>query len=151
MKQELLDQLYNDYPGLFIKSDVDDQVHDYYTTVSVRDGWYHLIDDLCAVLSDHIHYNVPEELRPQIYAVQIKEKFGTLRFYLNHSNDYINGAVTMAEASSDHICETCGHPGVLRNNLGWLKTLCDKDLKKEIKDEAKRNKEYAKILKAKKK
>ena len=41
------------------------------------DGWYHLIDRLCGQLQwdiDRNHY-------PQIEATQVKEKFGTLRFY----------------------------------------------------------------------
>jgi hypothetical protein len=61
---------------------------------------------------------------PQVVAKQVKEKFGTLRFYYEGGNDYIDGMIAMAEAMSAHICETCGKPGTLRGR-GWLYTACD--------------------------
>ena len=71
------------------------------------------------------------EVRPildpvsQVVAVQIKEKFGTLRFYYNGGDETIQGMVRMAESMSAVTCETCGSPGKLRRG-GWLQTLCDR-------------------------
>lgn len=56
---------------------------------------------------------------------QVKEKFGTLRIYVSHMNMYIDGAIDMAEAMSEHICEECGDKGKLYE-MGWHKTLCKK-------------------------
>lgn len=58
-------------------------------------------------------------------ASQVKEKFGTLRFYMSSSNDKIEKLIDEAERKSAITCEECGEPGVLRGG-GWLKTLCDK-------------------------
>lgn len=67
---------------------------------------------------------VPEPF-PQVVATQVKEKYGTLRFYLSHEDDYISGVVAMAEYLSELTCETCGAPGKTRGS-GWVRTLCDK-------------------------
>lgn len=61
---------------------------------------------------------------PQIEVVQVKEKFGTLRFYTNYGDDYIYGAIEMAESMSAVTCETCGAPGKLFS-YGWWHVACD--------------------------
>jgi hypothetical protein len=61
----------------------------------------------------------------QVVATQIKEKFGTLRFYYDGGDDYVDGIVRMAESMSSVTCETCGNPGT-QTYGGWIKTLCDK-------------------------
>jgi len=58
-------------------------------------------------------------------ATQVKEKFGTLRFYLDGAGDAERAAVRQAEAESAVTCEQCGMAGELRQG-GWLKTLCDR-------------------------
>lgn len=60
----------------------------------------------------------------QVVAVQVKEKFGTLRFYHNGGDDVIQACVDMAESMSSVTCEVCGSPGVSRSG-GWIRTLCD--------------------------
>lgn len=57
-------------------------------------------------------------------AVQIKEKFGTLRFYVEGWDTKSQAFVEFAEYHSARICETCGAPGKTRSGR-WLKTLCD--------------------------
>jgi hypothetical protein len=151
MKQELLDQLYKDYPGLFIKFSEDKSIPEHYPHIYARDGWYPLINNLCSVLAEHVQYHIPEELQNQVYVTYVKEKFGTLRFHISHWDDHMMGAITMAEASSATICEVCGHPGRLRNIKGWLQTLCEKDFNKETKAREKREQEFKKSLKEKKK
>lgn len=66
---------------------------------------------------------VPEAC-PQVVADQVKEKFGTLRFYYHGGDSKVDGMVRMAESMSAVSCETCGSPGKLRSG-GWLQTLCD--------------------------
>jgi hypothetical protein len=70
---------------------------------------------------------VPEPF-PQVFATQVKEKYGTLRFYLSHEDEYISGVIAMAEYLSGAICETCGAPGKSRDS-GWTRTLCDEHAK----------------------
>jgi len=66
---------------------------------------------------------VPESI-PQVTLDQVKEKFGTLRFYYSGGDDYISGMVTLAEAMSGTTCEGCGNPGERRGG-GWVHTYCE--------------------------
>ena len=66
---------------------------------------------------------VPDSI-PQVTLDQVKEKFGTLRFYYSGGDDEISGMVRMAESMSGVTCETCGNPGQQRGG-GWIHTLCD--------------------------
>lgn len=68
--------------------------------------------------------NKPEPI-PSFTATQIKEKYGTLRFYYSGGDDYINGIIAYAESMSQTTCEICGDKGLLRG-FGWVKTTCDK-------------------------
>jgi hypothetical protein len=63
------------------------------------------------------------ELVPQVTLDQVKEKFGTLRFYYSGGDDYISGLVSMAESMSGVTCEECGKPGT-QTSGGWIKTVC---------------------------
>ena len=75
------------------------------------------------------------ELVEQVVATQIKEKFGTLRFYYDGGDDYIHGLDSMAASMTSRICEECGKPGKIREG-GWLKTLCDEHAQeREMKNE----------------
>jgi hypothetical protein len=65
---------------------------------------------------------VPAEI-PQVTLDQVKEKFGTLRFYYTGGDDYISGLVSMAESMSGVTCEECGKPGT-QTSGGWIKTVC---------------------------
>jgi hypothetical protein len=78
------------------------------------------------------------EVRPIIQQVtldQVKEKFGTLRFYYTGGDEHIHGLVRMAESMSGVMCEECGAPGTT-NGGGWIRTLCEKH---EAEYQARRN------------
>ena len=60
---------------------------------------------------------------PQVTLDQVKEKFGTLRFYYSGGDDMIRGMVSMAESMSSVTCEECGKPGTSTSG-GWIKTVC---------------------------
>lgn len=63
----------------------------------------------------------------QVEAIQVKEKFGTLRFYINHGDDHIYGMIWLAEVMSAGICEMCGTTAdVTPSKGGWIKYLCPK-------------------------
>lgn len=66
--------------------------------------------------------DVPEKIR-QVVASQVKEKFGTLRFYYDGGDEYIHGLAAMAEAMSARTCESCGAPTKSTND-GWIRTIC---------------------------
>lgn len=68
-------------------------------------------------------FNVTEKVT-QVVADQVKEKFGTLRFYFHGGDEYCRGVAAMAESMTVFTCEECGAPGT-QNRGGWIKTLCE--------------------------
>ena len=75
------------------------------------DGWFQLI------------YNLSEKLEGHVKAVQVKEKFGGLRFYVDGYSEEIGNLIADAERLSCKTCEVCGQPGSSKGG-GWIKTLC---------------------------
>ena len=67
--------------------------------------------------------SVPESI-PQVTLDQIKEKFGTLRFYYTGGDDVIDGMVRMAESMSGVTCEECSAPAQT-HGPGWIRTICE--------------------------
>jgi len=57
-------------------------------------------------------------------AVQVKEKFGGLRFYVQAATDKHYDYISFAESMSYRTCEMCGAPGKTYTD-GWHTTLCD--------------------------
>jgi hypothetical protein len=84
-------------------------------------GWYQLVIDLDRSLAATL---------PPFPVLQVKEKFGTLRFYWSceQASDEqrvaANSLVAAAELRSASTCENCAAPGQLCAKDGWLKTLC---------------------------
>lgn len=89
-----------------------------------EDGWYQLIYNLCLRL---------ERVNPDAIAVQVKEKFGGLRFYAVNSNEDGQRAIAAAENASYCICEWCGRAGTSVGSGSWVRTLCEKCRTKERK------------------
>jgi hypothetical protein len=57
-------------------------------------------------------------------AVQVKEKFGGLRFYVQAATKEHYNYISFAESMSYRTCEECGNPGKTYTD-GWHTTLCD--------------------------
>ncbi len=85
----------------------------------VQEGWYPLIDKLCQYLQ-----NSQRSDEPQIVAVQVKEKFGGLRFYVDNASKEQMDIIDKAEALSYKTCEVCGEEGKHYSPRGWIKTRC---------------------------
>ena len=54
---------------------------------------------------------------------QVKEKFGTLRFYTHGTTDQQHAYINFAECMSARICEVCGDRGSRRGHM-WVRTRC---------------------------
>lgn len=124
MREELDKQLCEKYPKIFADR------HKPITETAMcwgfehGDGWYELINRLCNNIQSYIDWqNRTEEKVTQVVADQVKEKYGTLRFYYSGGDDYIRGMVSMAESMSGVICEECGKPGTT-GGKGWIRTTC---------------------------
>ena len=117
-------QLRDKYPELFVDIWGDPRQTAMAWGLECDDGWYTILDTLCRQISHHLKYNTEPNVQPVILE-QVKEKYGTLRFYYRGGDDVISGLVQMAEAMSAKCCERCGNLGKIRGG-SWLKTLCDK-------------------------
>ena len=128
MKAELQDKLYAAYPNIFVQKDLDMTKTAMCWGISCGDGWYDLIDELCANIQNHVenfNRNKPEEARMVCQATQVKEKFGGLCFYTYGGDEYIDGMISFAESMSYRICTECGQRSEKNeNNRGWIYTLC---------------------------
>lgn len=87
----------------------------------IREGWYGLVKNLLHVIDDYV---ARTPLDGQFQIVQIKEKWGGLRVYVDHGDDFIYGAIAVAECMSNSICEVCGAPGEKVVKSNWLRTRC---------------------------
>ena len=87
------------------------------------DGWEPLIRRLSEKLEAAIRA-LPKAERWYCRAMQVKEKYGTLRFYMTTETAEMSAWIEEAEAESARTCERCGAPGRLRG-MGWLYTACD--------------------------
>jgi hypothetical protein len=91
------------------------------------DGWRDLVERTVRRIADAAS-GAPSGSMLSI--VQIKEKFGTARFYWSGTGlddatmAAVEEAVALGEARSACTCETCGEPGRLHDWKGWLLTAC---------------------------
>jgi hypothetical protein len=132
MREELDKQLVEKYPRIFKNRHGDMRETLMCWGFECGDGWYQVLDSLCGNIQHYIDWKNKsaaagyKDFEPveQVVAVQVKEKFGGLRFYYDGGDDHISGMVRMAESWAYHTCEECGAPGKHRSG-GWIRTLCD--------------------------
>lgn len=123
-----VDKLIEEYPSVF--SNMVDA-----SPYNLPSGWYLLVDKLCSDLSDLLDEekkNIQEDPdQPLFMVLQIKEKFGGLRFYymMNTDNDKlyleIRKLIDSAEDESYRICEITGKPGNLCRSGIHYHTFCE--------------------------
>ncbi len=96
-----------------------------YGGFAIGQGWWPMIEKLSETIQHHVDSAQKQGKDcPQVVVEQVKEKFGTLRFYYQGGDDFISGAVWLAESMSGQLCEDCGAPGK-QTGGGWVRTLCD--------------------------
>lgn len=88
--------------------------------VECQDGWFTLIYAACELIQRHTDGTESE----QVIAVQVKEKFGGLRFYYREGDDYVASLVELVRKLSESICERCGTHGRILESNGWLCSRC---------------------------
>ena len=85
--------------------------------VHVKPGWHGLIDRAYDALPEGFH------------VVQVKEKFGALRIYVDiYGEEYERFLHKLADESLQ-ICEYCGQSADQHSLAGWIKTICETCLK----------------------
>lgn len=146
-----LKEIIEKYPKIFQKNE-----HGMYVeSCDCPKGWLHIVDSLCMSIQDYIDnvrtskinleyvegskYDANDikthefiMIPPlQVQCVQIKEKFGGLRFYVNNSCHAINGMISFAESLCYHTCMKCGSmKDVTQTKTTWISTLCKECAKK---------------------
>ena len=132
MNKKLENYLYKTYPDI---------LGDVY--IGCGDGWFLIIDALCSQLQGFYVSAILGKDKTCPKAVQIKEKFGTLRFYLDPLEgertyyEACYAAVNMAERLSRSTCESCGRPSYpsgefrIKNFCPW----CQSDARETFREE----------------
>ena len=131
MSPELTDKLIEQYPEQFKNLKY----------LECDNGWYEILSRLCYIVNNRLDYkkrlNEPLE---SFYWSQIKEKFGGLRAYCYGADEFIRGAIDMAESMSYITCEATGEKGKVRYKKfdengqpvpAWVRTLCDNEAIKQ--------------------
>jgi len=140
--EQLFEELAKSYPELMQKSTIGEHL-------GVDDGWFNIINALCSCIYSKLYQAksrlagateyprddggaylqettaaVEAELEALPEIVQIKEKYGTLRFYVHNGSDRVYDLIDFAETMSETTCEVCGKPGEADHGSGWVKTHC---------------------------
>lgn len=139
MDQELQNKLFEKYPKLFENRTKSARESCLHFGIETGNGWYELLSSLCHRITNHeeniasrLKYHEKNNTNPPAQDAcympvtfdQVKEKFGGLRIYFSGGDDYVFGAISMAEEYSYKICEVCGNAGK-PNKGGWISTLCE--------------------------
>jgi len=101
--------------------------------LSVGDGWHDLIVRISeAIEMIAVRHGLTPDEWPHV--VQVKEKFGELRFTIRFESDPTQRQRAIRDeiyrvkeelaSLSQSICERCGAPGVMRKQ-GWMHVYCD--------------------------
>ncbi len=117
MNDQNTEKLIEDFPVLYRGVDLPISQNLMAFGFECGDGWFDLIYNLS---------NKIAKSNNDVLATQVKEKFGTLRFYICGGDDEVYKAIDEAEHKSGETCEECGKPGVLCHTGGWVKTICSK-------------------------
>ena len=92
-----------------------------------KDGWFDLIWNLSQAIEDAARrdgHDLQSEDWPE--AVQVKQKVGTLRFYLAKNTNTFAVLVDNARGASEKICEVCGAPGAMAADMpSGVMTVCN--------------------------
>lgn len=96
--------------------------------IECGDGWKGLIEPIMEYINN---YNKDKKEEDKIIIFQIKEKFGELRFYVDHGNEELHNMIDKAEEESHKVCELCGSKeDVGQTANGWITALCHNCVKK---------------------
>jgi hypothetical protein len=123
MSPELDKQLVEKYPMIFVNRHADMKTTAMCWGFDHNDGWYWIIDNLCSCIQGYIDNNSHLNIT-QVVATQVKEKYGSLRFYYDGGDEKIDGMVWLAEHQSWNTCENCGSTKNIIHTEGWIQTLC---------------------------
>lgn len=128
MNPDLYNKLIHKYPNLFKNVNPESKYPISLFGIETNGpGWDNLIETLCSMINCHVKFNKC----PPVSITQIKEKYGTLRFYIQGGDDIVQGMIMFAESYSAYVCEHCGKPAT-HYAEGWMQTLCDEHFQEQF-------------------
>ena len=113
MNKKNTEYLYNNFTHLYMDLGGPPSQTNMAFGLECGDGWFELIKELSKELT-----------KTGAIATQVKEKYGSLRFYIRNATDEAFDLIDDAEAESAITCEECGEPGDERSFGGWITTRC---------------------------
>jgi len=122
MNTTLQKKLFESFPKLYRETKLPTTKSCMGWGITCDDGWFQLIWNLSEKLEAEIKKNAPKAC-----AIQVKEKLGTLRFYLRNATEKMQEYAGEAEAASTCLCERCGKAGTLKQERfpGWWHVSCN--------------------------
>lgn len=136
MKEELQLKLVEKYPKILADFRGNPMETCMAWGIECDDGWYKLLDT-CLEKIQHLCELVSSKGEEyQIVASQIKEKYGTLRFYYGGiggdriADDIVDDIIAEAERASARICENTGADGAVCRRGSWIRTLSYEEARK---------------------
>ena len=66
-----------------------------------------------------------DEMKSEWNVLQIKEKYGELRIYVDPETRKMGEIINKYSLKSRTVCIECGAPAKQRSNHGWVDTMCD--------------------------
>lgn len=122
MSPELEQTLYDRYPLIFVGCHAPPCESGMGWGCMVGDGWHALLDELCSKLQRE----TDQRGAPQVVALQVKEKFGGLRFRVREASLRQRVWIKRAEETSMRTCEVCGRLGLCINGSeNGVRTRCE--------------------------
>ena len=135
MNEQNTKYLFDNFPNLYAnREDKENSLMCY--GFSCGDGWFEIIKDLSEKLEKEVKEVV---ICNGHYAVQVKEKFGGLCFYMHCRTDKMTTMIGEAQVKACSTCEWCGKTGKhdslrdKKDKYSWIRTLCDSCAKKRDK------------------
>lgn len=107
----------------------EDYDYSYTELDAMPDGWRKVFgEQMCEEIQNELN-KLSEEDRLKYCILQIKEKYGYLRWYSNWYTDEIGKIIHKYEELSERTCIKCGAPAT-KISLGWISPWCDECAKK---------------------
>lgn len=117
MSPEKSAALLKDFPRLY---------KDYHMGFACGNGW----EPIIRRLSERLEFLItlcPGEPEEKPRAVQVKQKFAGLRFYMYGGTEDMYKYIREAEDQAIETCELCGEKGSEKTiETGWIWTLCER-------------------------
>ncbi len=119
MITKLSDQLRKEFPEVLIVDRLNEDSSFSLFGFEITNGWYgilhHAFSQMQLRIKDH---------QAIVRVRQVKEKYGTLRLYIQTNDNECNRIADQAEDKSETACEICGAKGEL-NSSGWWQVRCE--------------------------